>query len=418
MAKSTLGAHSTLQEWLDYIFAKHPTEIDMGTVRVSSVAKRMSLMELSPAKVITVAGTNGKGSTCALLDSILRQSGQKVGVYSSPHLIRFNERIIINGEEVSDSQLIEAFVAIETAREEISLTFFEYATLTGLYLFKAANLDTILLEVGLGGRLDATNIVDADISVITSIDLDHQEYLGNTRTVVALEKMGICRENRPAIIGEPNFPPLAMQQLKATGIAPFIVGENFTYIQQAFHWQYQGKRTISEIALPQLPLPNAATAIAVVEHYLPDLDEGIIRKGIEAAKVAGRLEVVSEAPLVLLDVAHNPHAARYLNQQLQQYSGKRLFALCGMLKDKDYSSVLNLLSKTIHHWSFVTLDEARGASALELLKSLPKTASADCYDEMNEAWENLQQQISADDVVIVFGSFYTVAGFKLIMSKG
>ena len=418
MTQSALGVHSQLQEWLDYIFSKHPTEIDMGLVRISTVAKRMSLVDLAPAKVITVAGTNGKGSTCALLDSVLRQAGQKVGVYSSPHLLRFNERIIINGEEVDDSQLVEAFVAIETARQEISLTFFEYATLTGLYLFKAENLDTILLEVGLGGRLDATNIIDADISVITSIDLDHQEYLGNTRTVVAIEKMGICRANRPTIIGEPKFPNIAMQQLKVSGTNSFVVEDDFTYIQQELKWQYQGKRIISDIPLPQLPLPNAATAIAVIEHYLPDIDDDIIRKGIECARVAGRLETLSEAPLVLLDVAHNPHAARYLNQQLQRYSGKRIFALCGMLKDKDYSSVLNVLSETIHHWTFVSLNETRGASASKLLQALPDDVSADCYDEMVEGWGKLQQQISPDDVVIVFGSFYTVASFKLIISKG
>ncbi|MGL4472974.1 MAG: Mur ligase family protein, partial [Shewanella sp.] len=200
------AANSSLDTWLDYILAMHPTEIDMGLSRISQVAERLGVKMLTPSKVITVAGTNGKGTTCAMLASILQEAGYSVGVYSSPHLLRYNERISVNGVDVSDEQLIAAFQLIERTRAELSLTFFEFATLAALVIFKEQALDVIILEVGLGGRLDATNLIDADVSVVTAIDLDHQEYLGDTRELVGKEKAGIFRAGKPAISGDPDCP--------------------------------------------------------------------------------------------------------------------------------------------------------------------------------------------------------------------
>ena len=411
-------ANASLDEWLVYLLAIHPTEIDMGLTRVSQVARKMGLLSLGNTKVVTVAGTNGKGTTCAYLESILSLSGKRVGVYSSPHMLKYNERVRIEGQDVADAAFVEAFEAITAARGEISLTFFEYATLAGLYLFNAAKLDVVILEVGLGGRLDATNIIDADISVVTSVDLDHEAYLGNTRELVGREKAGIFRAGRPAVVGEPDRPASVDEVATKLNASLYRVGVEFDYQQGLEHWHYQGKvLTLSDLPLRTLPLPNAATAIAVIEQAWPELAPEIIAKGIANARLTGRLEQVSAEPLVLLDVAHNPHAARYLAKQLAKYQGKRLFALCGMLKDKDIAGVMSVLNNVVDVWALVSLSGERGAAASLLRSALPVNANAQMFDGLSEAWEAVKSQITADDVVIVFGSFYTVAGFKSLLDR-
>lgn len=422
---------ANLAIWLDYLLAIHPTEIEMGLGRVSQVADILGLRELGKTKVITVAGTNGKGTTCAMLEKVLLLSGESVGVYSSPHMLKYNERVRVNGLDVDDQAFIDAFTAINQARGDISLSFFEFATLAGLYIFKATSLDVVLLEVGLGGRLDAINIIDADIAVITSIDLDHQEYLGNTRASVGMEKAGIFRAEKPAIVGEPDLPTTVIESAQACGANLYRVGHEFNYgIDSSVEelpetWQYRGEiNVIEQIPLPSLPLPNAATVLAVLEHGWPDLDAQFIRKGIETAALSGRLEVVSEQPLVLLDVAHNPHAARYLVKQLLRRRPKRLLALCGMLKDKDCSEVINILSPHVDQWAFTDLQTDRSASSCELNRLLTehvadkKSVKADYFDTLPAAWQALNKEICQGDVVIVFGSFYTVAEFKNIELGG
>ena len=409
---------ANLTLWLDYLMAIHPTEIDMGLERVSIVADRLGLRELGDAKVVTVAGTNGKGTTCAMLEQVLLLAGHRVGVYSSPHILKYNERIRINGEDAQDIQVIEAFAAINRAREEISLSFFEFATLAGLYLFKSSKLDVILLEVGLGGRLDATNIIDADIAVVTSIDLDHQEYLGDTRELVATEKAGIFRSSRPAIVGEPDIPNSLLEVAKLKGAVLHCVGKEFSYqLNQSdnHHWDFNGsKRVITQLPLPQLPLPNAATALAVIELGWPEISVDIIKQAIGNARLEGRFELACEQPLIILDVAHNPHAARYLVKRLNTFKFKRLYALCGMLKDKDCTEVINILADQIDHWSFTALNTDRSASPELLQGALRASTSSSQYASLRAAWSELSSKLTPDDAVIVFGSFYTVAEFKAL----
>ena len=420
---------ANLDEWLHYLLAIHPSEIDMGLARVSEVAERLALMDLAPAQVITVAGTNGKGTTCAMLESVLIQSGKTVGVYSSPHLLRYNERVRINQKDCLDQEFIEAFEAIEQARAEISLTFFEYATLAGLYLFKQAKLDVIILEVGLGGRLDATNMIDSTATIITSIDLDHQEYLGNTRELVGREKAGVCRKGCISIIGEPNLPQSVTEYAQSIACQLIRVGHEFEYQLHADSWSFSTKALQwPSLTLPSLPLANAACVVALVNQIWPQISVADINRGLALATLPGRLECVSLAPLVLLDVAHNPHAAKYLALQLRQKlaqnanaSGK-VIALCGMLKDKDIAGVFAELIEVIDQWNLVTLSTERGATSLQLQHQLQTLEQAqtttqnklsiNTFDDVDDAWQSINATIQPDDVVIVFGSFYTVAAFK------
>lgn len=409
---------TNLALWLDYLMAIHPTEIDMGLARVSVVADRLGLRSWGDTKVVTVAGTNGKGTTCAMVEQVLLLAGHSVGVYSSPHILKYNERIRINGIDASDTQIVEAFVAINCARGDISLSFFEFATLAGLYLFKSSKPDVILLEVGLGGRLDATNIIDADIAVVTSIDLDHQEYLGDTRESVAAEKAGVFRASRPAIVGEPDIPATLLEVAKVKEAVLYCVGKEFSYQlnpRDRNYWDFNGsKRVISHLPLPQLPLPNAATALAVIELGWPEISVDIIKQAISNARLEGRFELVCEQPLIILDVAHNPHAARYLATRLNTLKFKRLYALCGMLKDKDCTEVINILADQIDHWSFAALDTVRSASPQQLQAALRASGSSSQYANLSDAWSDLSSTLTSDDAVIVFGSFYTVAEFKAL----
>ncbi|WP_299491814.1 bifunctional tetrahydrofolate synthase/dihydrofolate synthase [uncultured Shewanella sp.] len=408
--------NASLTAWIDYLLAIHPSEIDMGLARVSWVAEKMGLLDFSQTQVITVAGTNGKGSTCALIEAALTLEGLSVGVYSSPHLLHYNERVRVNGEDAKDSDLVAAFEAIELGRGETSLTFFEYATLTGLYLFKAAQLDVILLEVGLGGRLDATNVVDADVAVITSIDLDHQEYLGDTREQVAVEKAGICRKGKPVIIGEPDRPSTLIETVNAVGAQMCAVGPHFSYQITQTHWTFQGQLFhLSDLPLPQLPLPNAATAIAALEHICPSISLEHIKQAISQTRLSGRLECVSEAPTILLDVAHNPHAARYLLSRLLAKNPTRLLALCGMLKDKEIAQVLALFTPHIARWYCCDLAVPRGARGADLAACLPQGETVQVFESLALGWAQLQEELQEDDIVIVFGSFYTVAGIKTLI---
>ena len=415
------NAQSSLNDWLTHLMAIHPTEIDMGLGRVSAVAKTMGLDSLAGTKVVTVAGTNGKGTTCAMIEAIMRQAGLRVGVYSSPHMLKYNERVRIDGLDASDEALIEAFCAIDAARGDISLTFFEYATLAGLYLFKQAGLDLVLLEVGLGGRLDATNIIDADIAVITAIDIDHQEYLGDTRELVGREKAGIMRAGRPVVIGDPDLPVSVVDYAESIGAKMLRVDQEFSYQVSETDWCFKAAGpshlSLSGLPLPSLPLANAATALAVVQQLMRQQFETeqariAIATGLKEAKLAGRLEVVSEQPKIILDVAHNPHAASYLAKRLRAYQGRRIFALCGMLKDKDCRAVLSLLDDQVHAWYLADLDCERSAKAQDLLSYLGGDKAAYGFTSVAQAYQALKPEIGQSDVVIVFGSFYTVAEFK------
>ncbi|QSX35936.1 bifunctional tetrahydrofolate synthase/dihydrofolate synthase [Shewanella sedimentimangrovi] len=410
------GRDSNLQQWLDYQLSIHPTEIEMGLGRVTAVARRLGVDSLPDSLVITVAGTNGKGSTCAMLESVLAGAGYSVGVYSSPHMLKYNERVRIGGKDAADADLIAAFDAIETARGEISLTFFEYATLAGLMLFAAAKPDVVILEVGLGGRLDATNLINADVAVITAVDLDHQAFLGNTREAVGREKAGIFREDKAAVVGEADLPHTVIEVAAEKGARLYRVGQEFSYGDDGTLWHFQGRqRSLQNLPLPQLPLPNAATVIAVLEQLPLNISDEQIARGIAAARLTGRMEQIASAPDIILDVAHNPHAARFLVKQLAAYDGKRIRALCGMLKDKDIAGVMQIMTPVISDWYLVSLGGERGASADTLRDCLPASASVRCFAGMDEARDAVLAEAGKDEVVIVFGSFYTVSGFKSLM---
>lgn len=411
------GADAPLSVWLDYLLAIHPTEIDMGLERVTQVATRLGVQSLGSTKVITVAGTNGKGSTCRMLEQIMRAAGYRVGVYSSPHILNYNERVRIDGVDAPDSDFISAFEIIEAARGDTSLTFFEYATLAGLLLFKQAKLDLVILEVGLGGRLDATNIIDADVSVVTAIDLDHQAYLGDTRELVGREKAGIFRHNRPAIVGDAEMPASVVEVANEKGALLKAVGQAFCYKQTSTGWDFCGEHWQFEgLPRPQLPLPNAATSLAALEQLWPELSEAAICSGLASARLSGRMEHICEAPLIILDVAHNPHAARYLAQRLDELQAKgRVYGVCGMLKDKDIEGVMQALAPSIDSWLLVTLHNERGADAGRLRKALPDGCDAREFEQMQDCWQYLKPKLGAEDVVIVFGSFYTVSGFKALI---
>lgn len=411
MTSSVMTKSQSLSDWLSYLEHIHPQQIDMGLTRVRQVAERADLLSL-PSFVITVGGTNGKGTTCAMLSSILNEAGYTTGVYASPHLLRYNERIKINGEEVSDEEICESLAYVESFRNETSLTFFEFGTLAAFALFKKKKPDVVLLEVGLGGRLDATNIIDADISVITSIDLDHCDWLGNTREDIAKEKAGILRTGKPAIIGEPDIPTTLIAAAEQISTDLYCVDRDFSYALSEANWQYQGKvRQIEQLPVPMLPLPNAATALAVIEHMPSSwiIPQQAIEKGLEKAALSGRFQQIMSSPTVIVDVAHNPHAAKYLAKKLQMISNKRIHAVVGMLKDKDIEHTLSAVRDYIDDWFLADLQGPRAATAEMLSSVLPESDIKHTFKNVHQAYKAALKQASESDVIIVFGSFLTIA---------
>ncbi|WP_429081210.1 bifunctional tetrahydrofolate synthase/dihydrofolate synthase [Aeromonas bivalvium] len=403
----------SLVDWLSYLEQIHPVNIDMGLTRVGEVARRMGLTRL-PGKVLTVAGTNGKGSSCAMAASILMAAGYRVGVYSSPHLLRFTERVRLDGAELPEEEHCAAFAEVETARDEIALTFFEFATLAALWLFRRHAPDVVLLEVGLGGRLDATNVVESDVAMITSIALDHCDWLGDTREAVAVEKAGVYRAGKPAISGEPKPPSTIASEAARIGACLRQVGVDFSGKEHETSWDYQGLYQWRDLPRPALPLMNAVTVLAALESLGLPLPESAIREGLANARLAGRMQRLQNEPLVIVDVAHNPHSAAYLASQLRQIpcQGRRL-AVVGMLKDKDMAGSLAELDGLIDHWYLASLSGPRGATAALLADALGQAGAAQ-YDAVSEAYRQALADASPSDMVIVFGSFYTVADILAI----
>lgn len=409
MAQAMIPQSQSLADWLCYLEQIHPQVMDLGLQRVGIVADRLGLRTL-PSRVVTVGGTNGKGTTCALLEAIYSAAGYRVGVYSSPHLLTYNERVRLDGLNVSDEALCRAFSAVDVARQEVSLTFFEFGTLAALWLFREAAPDLVLLEVGLGGRLDATNLVESDVAVVTTIALDHCDWLGDTREAIATEKAGIYRQEKPAISGEPE-PPLTLEATaQSLGARFYQVGRDFGRREQPSCWAFHGLgREWDGLPYPNLPLNNAVTALAVCSQLSLPLSLEAIRVGLQQACLAGRLQCLRAQPQLLIDVAHNPHSAHYLAQQLlrQPCSGRRL-ALCGMLKDKDIKHTLAELAPLIDEWWLADLEGPRAAKASDLASEL--MAPSRGYSSVAAAYRALLSEAKPEDMIIVFGSFYTVAG--------
>lgn len=401
-------ATSPLSSWLYYLERLHSQAIELGLERVQRVAAHLDLLTPAPT-VFTVAGTNGKGTTCRTLEAILLAAGLRVGVYSSPHLVRYTERVRIQGEELSEAEHSRSFAAIEAGRGETSLTYFEFGTLSALQLFKQARLDVVILEVGLGGRLDATNIVDPSVAVITSIALDHTDWLGNDRESIGREKAGIFRSGKPAAVGEPDMPDSIRQVAETLGAPLYRRGEAWSFSEQGDRWQWQGGDTLlTDLPTPNVPLANAATALAALNCSPLEIDERAIFTGLQQATLPGRFQIVRREPTLILDVAHNPHAAGYLAGRLAKLprDGGKVRAVVGMLSDKDIAGTLACLSEQVDEWYCAPLDGPRGASVEQLAQHLTEPRR---FNDVETAWRQAMQDADKQDIVIVCGSFHTVA---------
>jgi len=411
----------TLGEWLAYLEQLHPSAIDMGLERSQQVLARLALGKLAP-RVVTVTGTNGKGSTCAFVASMLRAQGLKVGVYSSPHLLRYNERVLIDGQEASDEQLCEAFAAVEAARGEISLTYFEMGTLAAFWLFCQCALDAVVLEVGLGGRLDTVNVVDADLALVTSIGVDHVDYLGDTRELVAFEKAGIFRPGKPALCGDLDPPQPLLDKAVELAAPLFLRGRDFDLASTEHAWHWRGTTadgaTVELRDLPLLDLPMENATLALQAYLLMGLpwDAGQIRQALLDTRITGRLDRRTvnwhgKRVELLLDVGHNPHAAEYLARRLsaRPLKGRRL-AVFGLLADKDLDGVLEPLQGLVDEWAVAPLHTPRSRPAAELAGALTnRRAAVKSYVSVDAALEGQCAQATADDQILLFGSFFCVA---------
>jgi len=409
-------ATSPLAAWLSYLESLHSKAIDMGLERVSQVAERLDVLKPAPF-VFTVAGTNGKGTTCRTLESMLMAAGYKVGVYSSPHLVRYTERVRVQNAELAESAHTASFAEIEAARGDISLTYFEYGTLSALWLFKQAQLDVVILEVGLGGRLDATNIVDPDVAVVTSIALDHTDWLGPDRESIGREKAGIFRAGKPAIVGEPEMPHTIADVAQEKGALLQRRDVDWRYSVTQSGWRFEdAKGALDNLPLPQVPQPNAATALAALRASGLAVNEQAIRDGIQQAILAGRFQIVSESPRLILDVAHNPHAAAYLAGRLKSLPKTgRVLAVIGMLHDKDIGGTLACMETVVDSWYCAPLEGPRGATAEQLMEHL---GQGQTFASVEQAWREAMADARPEDTVLVCGSFHTVAHVMDVMDAG
>ncbi len=409
-------ATSPLAAWLSYLESLHSKAIDMGLERVSQVAARLDVLKPAPF-VFTVAGTNGKGTTCRTLESMLMAAGYKVGVYSSPHLVRYTERVRVQNAELAESAHTASFAEIEAARGDISLTYFEYGTLSALWLFRQAQLDVVILEVGLGGRLDATNIVDPDVAVVTSIALDHTDWLGPDRESIGREKAGIFRAGKPAIVGEPEMPHTIADVAQEKGALLQRRDVDWRYSVTQSGWRFEDvKGALENLPLPQVPQPNAATALAALRASGLAVNEQAIRDGIQQAILAGRFQIVSESPRLILDVAHNPHAAAYLAGRLKSLPKTgRVLAVIGMLHDKDIGGTLDCMETVVDSWYCAPLEGPRGATAEQLMEHL---GQGQTFASVEQAWREAMADARPEDTVLVCGSFHTVAHVMDVMDAG
>lgn len=409
-----------LQDWLQWIEAQHPRQIDLGLDRVAAVYKTMGLHLNAP--VITVAGTNGKGSCVALLSAILEAEGYRVGCYTSPHLQRYNERVRIDGAWVSDAALINAFDKVDRARGDLPLSFFEFGTLAALQLFADAQLDAVVLEVGLGGRLDAVNIVDADVALISSIDIDHEAWLGSDRETIGREKAGIARSGKPLIFGD-HRPCHSVEDVASELGAPFYArDQHFSFSATADAWQWQGQRRdgslrrLSGLPLPAVMLDNAAAVIQAVQMLPLPVSEAALREGLAEVRIAARGELLAlREHALLLDVAHNAAALAKLAEQLATRSDKgRVVAVFAVMADKHIEASLSAFSGLVDHWYLPELagvERAMAAPALaqQLRKAgIPETA-IDCCGDVGQDLPGIRAKLNKGDCLVVFGSFFTVA---------
>jgi len=411
----------TLQDWLDFCERLHPVTIDMGLERVREVADRLALRFDCP--VITVAGTNGKGSTCAMLEAILLQAGYRTGVYTSPHLVHFEERCRLSGQSASAETLAEAFATVDAARGVVSLTYFEFSTLAILWLMSRADLDAVILEVGLGGRLDAVNIVDTDCAVITSIDLDHMAILGKDRESIGREKAGIMRAGRPVVVSDPVPPQSVLEHAEAIGADLWRFGRDFNFSGDKQQWSWAGRgRRYSGMAYPALrganQLVNASGVLAALDALrarIPVTAQAV-RNGLAMVELPGRFQIVPGQPVLVLDVAHNPHSVAALAENLDAMGFyPTTHAVFGAMADKDLQPMLQRVGPLVDRWYFTDLLLPRAAAATDLqqawqAQNTRKNAAASVHADPQSALQAAVAAADPADRIIVFGSFYTVGG--------
>lgn len=405
----TVPSERTLAQWLAYLESIHPTAIDMGLDRVKQVASRLSL-QFPNTRIIIVGGTNGKGTTCAFLETALMRQGARVAVYSSPHLIDYRERVRYQGKVLEEQAYCDAMVEVEQTRGEVSLTYFEFGTLAGMVMMKSLAPDYILLEVGLGGRLDATNILNHDIAVLTSIGLDHQDWLGDTRELIGKEKAGIFRANKPAIIGEPDVPVTVSDYVTEVGARAVWRGSDFAHDGEGDKWSCTiNGTTFEDLPRAHIPHQNIATALATLKALGVEIDRDELIECIQHTKLAGRRQTLALEPLTIADVAHNPHATVALRQWLSQFNYQRLHFVVGMLSDKARTETLAPLLDLNANWYFGATQGPRGLSGQALADCLPDTQVAKVYPSMCDAFAKAKDAAEKNDMIVVFGSFLSVA---------
>ncbi|MBP7465918.1 MAG: bifunctional tetrahydrofolate synthase/dihydrofolate synthase [Pseudoxanthomonas sp.] len=410
-----------LSQWLEYIQRQHPESIELGLDRVREVATRLGLGRPA-AQVITVAGTNGKGSTVAFIEAIAGAGGWKVGAYTSPHLLRYNERVRIEAEEVADDALVAAFAVVEAARVDTPLTYFEFGTLAALWLFQRASLDLVVLEVGLGGRLDAVNLVDADVAVVTTVDIDHTGWLGSDRESIGREKAGIARAWKPLVLGEVDPPSSVLRHAYAIGANAIRLGSDFFHEPvDAAHWRWREVGAELRLPAPRLAAPpqraNASTAIAALRALPRALPEAAFAQGVATATLPGRLQCLQRDGVeIVLDVAHNPQAARELAAWLRRRSPAPTVAVFAALADKDAAGMVQALAGQVGHWYLAGLEQAgRGQDVEHLVARLDGTVAGVATGVSSgdaRVADALARAIAAASPagrVLVFGSFHTVA---------
>jgi dihydrofolate synthase/folylpolyglutamate synthase len=408
----------SLEDWLDYISAQHPATIALGLDRVREVADGLDLHEARAT--ITVGGTNGKGSTCAMLEQILLEAGYDVGLYTSPHLLRYNERVRFKGKEATDDALVDAFERVEKARKGVPLTYFEFGTLAAFTFFERMGAEVMILEVGLGGRLDAVNIIDPDVACVVSVDLDHQAFLGNDRESIGFEKAGIFRAGRPAIFGDLDPPKRLVEHAEKIGAPLQVLGRDFRYEAKPGQWDFVGRKGAKHaLPMPGLrgawQLKNASVALAALDEIgsrVP-VSLGEVKRGLTLAHVEGRLQVIPGRPSIVLDVAHNPHAARSLASGLGDMPfAENTLAVFAMLADKDIGSVVDAMRGRVDRWYVSAAQAERAASAAQVAEILFEKRLADrtrMFATVASALDAARRDAGPNDRIVVFGSFYTVA---------
>lgn len=421
----------TLQDWLSLLETRHSKEIDMGLERVASVKNRLNIQFSCP--LIMVGGTNGKGSTCAMLEAVLLQAGYRVGLYSKPHFLDFNERARINGEPVCDDVFIKTFAEVEQQRVDVSLTYFEFTTLAICKLLADAKLDVVILEVGLGGRLDAVNVFDADVAIVTSVDIDHIDYLGDTREKIGFEKAGIFRAGKAAICSDPVPPQSLIAHAQEIGADLRLFGRDFNYNGDKQQWNFAGRsQRRNSLGYPSLrganQLLNASAVLAALEVLKQELPVGAqeVRNGLVMVDLPGRFQVMPGRPTVVLDVAHNPHAAATLAQNLDNMGFHAYtYAVFGSMLDKDIDGVIEQMKEKVDHWCLTDLPLPRAATAAQIHDKLCAAGvlpGAECsmqeFISPESAYAYALKNAGENDRIVVFGSFLTVAGVMKARKAG